>query len=78
MHIHAKVHLDSETVLTTQFYFDDDVTARVFTTTGLPGRVEPRRLQRERRALRPGASSLTLSEEGEGYRGRITLDVARA
>ena len=30
MHIHAKVHLDASTVLTTQLYFDDAVTDRVF------------------------------------------------
>ncbi|HWM08837.1 MAG TPA: hypothetical protein VNO82_05825, partial [Solirubrobacteraceae bacterium] len=30
VHIHAKVHLDSSTVLTTQLFFDDEVTSAVF------------------------------------------------
>ena len=30
VHIHAKVHLDKQTVLTTQLYFDDDVQREVF------------------------------------------------
>jgi protocatechuate 3,4-dioxygenase beta subunit len=38
VHVHAKVHLDRETVLTTQFYFADDVTARVFGRRPLPRR----------------------------------------
>ena len=30
MHIHAKVHLDTKTVLTTQLYFDDALSDKVF------------------------------------------------
>jgi len=30
VHIHAKVHIDRENVLTTQLYFDDDVTDEVY------------------------------------------------
>lgn len=30
VHIHVKVHLDDRTVLTTQLYFDEDTTARVY------------------------------------------------
>jgi protocatechuate 3,4-dioxygenase beta subunit len=79
IHIHAKVHLDRETVLTTQLYFDDAFSARVFTRhDAYPGE-----------SNRDGFNSsdgiydeeleLTLSEAGPGaYRGRITLDVERA
>lgn len=31
VHIHAKVHIDDSTVLTTQFFFDDDVNEAIFT-----------------------------------------------
>ena len=31
IHIHAKVHLDKQTALTTQLYFDDTFSAHVFT-----------------------------------------------
>jgi protocatechuate 3,4-dioxygenase beta subunit len=30
VHIHAKVHLDKRTVLTTQLFFDDEISQRVF------------------------------------------------
>ena len=30
VHIHAKVHIDTTTMLTTQLYFDEDVTAAVY------------------------------------------------
>ena len=39
VHIHAKVHLDKRTVLTTQFYFDDGFTDRVFSLS--PTRATP-------------------------------------
>jgi protocatechuate 3,4-dioxygenase beta subunit len=32
VHIHAKVHIDDATVLTTQFFFDDAVNNEIFTT----------------------------------------------
>jgi protocatechuate 3,4-dioxygenase beta subunit len=77
VHIHAKVHLDKRTVLTTQLYFDDHVSARVFLDDPYPGE-----------SNRDGFNStdplyrreleLTLSRKGERYRGLITLDVARA
>lgn len=77
IHIHAKVHLDKRTVLTTQMYFDDSVSARVFLQDPYPGE-----------SNRDGSNStdglyrkdleLTLSRRGEGYRGLMTVDVARA
>jgi protocatechuate 3,4-dioxygenase beta subunit len=36
VHIHAKVHLDRQTVLTTQLYFGDAVSGRVFAGGGYP------------------------------------------
>jgi protocatechuate 3,4-dioxygenase beta subunit len=76
-HIHAKVHLDKATLLTTQFFttkaIDDVVYAR-----------EPYRQDSGRDTFNDGdgiyveQGELTLSEEGEGVVGLITLDVKRA
>ena len=43
VHIHAKVHLDKQTVLTTQFYFDDKVSAKVFKGTPMRRRKDAMR-----------------------------------
>ena len=40
VHIHAKVHLDSQTVLTTQLFFDDAVSAQVYDARAV---LDPRR-----------------------------------
>jgi protocatechuate 3,4-dioxygenase beta subunit len=77
VHIHAKVHLDKRTVLTTQFYFDDDFTDRVFS-------LEPyasdtgRDAFNDRDALYERSLELTLSKDGDAYLGLITVDVERA
>jgi protocatechuate 3,4-dioxygenase beta subunit len=77
VHIHAKVHLDKRTVLTTQFYFDDDFTDRVFS-------LEPYASDRGRDAFNDSDAlyerslELTLSKDGDAYLGLITVDVARA
>jgi protocatechuate 3,4-dioxygenase beta subunit len=73
VHIHAKVHLDKQTVLTTQLYFDERTTAAVYrrppyasdtgdTTNRTDGIFD------ERLVLR-------LTEAGDGYRGAISFDV---
>jgi protocatechuate 3,4-dioxygenase beta subunit len=77
VHIHAKVHVDKQTVLTTQFYFADDFTDRVFSR-------EPYSSDTGRDAFNDSDSlyerdlELTLSKEDGAYLGLITLDVARA
>ncbi len=77
VHIHGKVHLDKRTVLTTQFYFADSFTDRVFAR-------EPYASDRGRDAfnatdpLYERDLELTLSKERAAYVGLITLDVARA
>jgi protocatechuate 3,4-dioxygenase beta subunit len=77
VHIHAKVHLDSETVLTTQFYFADDVTARVFVDDPYPGESNRDGFNSSDGLYDPNLE-LTLSEERDGYSGRFTVDVERA
>ena len=78
IHIHAKVHLDRTTVLTTQLYFDDAFSARVFTRDeAYPGESNRDGFNASD-GIYDERLELTLAEEGEAYRGRITLDVARA
>ena len=78
IHIHAKVHLDRETVLTTQLYFDDAFSARVFTRDDAYPGESNRDGFNATDSLYEKDLELTLSEAGKAYRGRITLDVARA
>jgi protocatechuate 3,4-dioxygenase beta subunit len=77
VHVHAKVHLDKQTVLTTQFYFDDDVSSRVYVDDPYPGESN-RDVFNSSDPLYRQELELTLSREGEGYRGLITVDVERA
>ena len=78
VHIHAKVHLDKETVLTTQFYFDDAFSARVFTKDDAYPGESNRDGFNASDGLYDKDLELTLSEERDGYSGLITLDVERA
>jgi protocatechuate 3,4-dioxygenase beta subunit len=77
VHIHAKVHIDKQTALTTQLCFADDFTAKVY-------RAEPYASDAGRDTFNQNDSlyskelELTLSAEDGGYLGLITLDVATA
>jgi protocatechuate 3,4-dioxygenase beta subunit len=77
VHIHAKVHVDASTVLTTQLYFDEEITAAVY--------------EREPYASDSGRDTfndsdgifderllLDLSERDDGYLGLISFDVQAA
>ena len=77
VHIHGKVHLDRQTVLTTQFYFDDRVSAHVFVNDPYPGESN-RDGFNDTDGLYDPDLELTLSEEDGGHLGLITLDVASA
>ncbi len=77
VHVHAKVHLDKRTVLTTQFYFDDDVSSRVYLDDPYPGESNRDGFNTSDPLYRQELE-LTLSREGEGFRGLMTVDVARA
>jgi protocatechuate 3,4-dioxygenase beta subunit len=77
VHIHAKVHLDRQTVLTTQFFFDEDVTDQVYTDE--PYASDTGRDQfNDSDGIFDERLVLTLSEEDEGWLGLMTLDVERA
>jgi protocatechuate 3,4-dioxygenase beta subunit len=75
VHIHAKVHLDSSTVLTTQLFFDDAVTDRVFAAAPYSSRGE-RDTRNGNDGIFDEAVVLDLSRDGDGYLGTISFDVA--
>lgn len=77
VHIHGKVHLDSRTVLTTQFYFDDEVSASVFVEDPYPGESN-RDGYNDTDGLYRRDLELRLKKERGAYRGLITLDVESA
>ena len=74
VHIHAKVHVDSETALTTQLNFDDDFTAKVFEREPYSGRTG-RDTFNDSDGIFDEATVLKLSEDGDGYLGVFRLDV---
>jgi protocatechuate 3,4-dioxygenase beta subunit len=76
-HIHAKVHVDSTTVLTTQLYFDDAINTSVY-AGGSPYQDAEGRVRNEADGIFDPALVLALSEEGAGYLGTISFDVATA
>ena len=77
VHIHAKVHVDRQTVLTTQFYFGDEVSTKVFEDDAY-GSAAGRDSFNDSDGLYDSNLELTLSDESDGYLGLITLDVASA
>jgi protocatechuate 3,4-dioxygenase beta subunit len=73
VHIHAKVHLDNRTALTTQLYFDDDLTDQVVDSspyTGADGR-----MRNDDDNLFLDETLLTITPEVDGYVGVMTFDV---
>ena len=77
VHIHGKVHVDKQTVLTTQLYFDDEFSTKVF-EAGAYASASGRDSFNESDGIYDSSLELTLSEENDGYLGLITLDVASA
>jgi len=78
VHIHTKVHLTASSAMTTQLYFDDSITDQVYAAA--PYNTRPGRETRnpDDGIFRGGggATTLSLSREGSGYLGLITLGVA--
>jgi protocatechuate 3,4-dioxygenase beta subunit len=74
-HIHAKVHLDNRTVLTTQLFFEEAVTEQVYG-------VEPyashsgRDVFNDNDGIFDPSLVLTVKRDGDGYRGLMTFDVS--
>jgi hypothetical protein len=76
VHIHAKVHVNSEVVLTTQLFFEDAITTAVLAAEPYAAHGE-RRTSNDSDGIFDPATMLTLSEEGDGYVGLITFDLVR-
>jgi protocatechuate 3,4-dioxygenase beta subunit len=77
VHIHAKVHVDRQTVLTTQFYFDDEFSRKVFEGDAYASAAGRDALNASD-GIYDRNLELTLSDEDDGHLGLITLDVASA
>ena len=75
VHIHAKVHLDRRTVLTTQLYFDDAVSDRVFSGGGYPD--AGGRQRNDADGIYEESLLLTLERREQGYLGLMNFDIAR-
>jgi protocatechuate 3,4-dioxygenase beta subunit len=77
VHIHVKVHLDNRTLLTSQLYFDDDVSAAVFKRSPYSRRTGRDTFNSDDPIFDEGLL-LSLARRGGDYLGAINLDVARA
>jgi protocatechuate 3,4-dioxygenase beta subunit len=80
VHIHTKVHLDTSTTLTTQLYFDDAVSATVYETEPYSTHAGRDTTNARDGVMRTGGGTppmLTLSTDGDGYLGLITISVDR-
>ena len=76
VHIHAKAHLDSATLLTTQLYFDDDVTDAVYAGEPYASNGE-RSTRNDADGIFDPATVMTVTEDGQGWLGLITIGVDR-
>jgi len=74
VHIHAKVQLSNRELLTTQLYFDDDLTDEVFSRAPYNGQGDRSTRNDGDGIFRPEAV-LTVSEQGDGYLAVMTMGV---
>lgn len=74
VHVHAKVHLDRSTLLTTQLFFDESVTDSVYAADpyAATGQRDTRNAED---TIYDDRLLLTLQEDGDGYLGLITFAV---
>jgi protocatechuate 3,4-dioxygenase beta subunit len=77
VHIHAKVHLDGSTALTTQLFFDDGVSDKVYAREPYSGS-NTRDTTNESDGIFDESLVLDLSSEGDGYLGLISFDANQA
>ena len=79
VHVHAKVHLDTSRELTTQLYFDDDVTTEAHAVAPYAGRPQRDTLNSTDGIYAGGgrpAPLLTPARDGDGWLGLVTLGIA--
>jgi protocatechuate 3,4-dioxygenase beta subunit len=74
VHIHFKVHLNRNTVLTSQLYFDEKISDAVYAGQPYAGHTG-RRTSNEQDSIFDEANLLTLSQDGAGYLGVMTVGV---
>jgi protocatechuate 3,4-dioxygenase beta subunit len=77
VHIHAKVHLDNQTVLTTQLFFDDEVSTKVYERQPYASHGARDQFNDSDGIFDPSLV-MTVREDGDGYRGLMTFDVVKA
>jgi protocatechuate 3,4-dioxygenase beta subunit len=77
VHIHAKVHLDKRTVLTTQLFTTREWDEQVFATAPYSAD-SGRDTFNETDGIYEDGLALTLSEDGDGVLGVMTFDVRRS
>ena len=77
MHIHAKVHLDRRTVLTSQLFFADDFTDEVYAREPYSGN-PARDTSNDSDGIYRKDLELSLRTDGDKVLGFITFDVSRA
>jgi protocatechuate 3,4-dioxygenase beta subunit len=75
VHIHAKVHVDNATVLTTQLYFDEAVTDAVYSSAPYSQHTG-RDTFNDDDNIFDDELLLTLSPDGDGYLGVMSFNVA--
>jgi protocatechuate 3,4-dioxygenase beta subunit len=77
VHIHAKVHLDRATLLTTQLFFDEGTTSAVHRREPYSSRTG-RDTFNDSDGIFAESQVLTTRRDGGGYLGLLTLDVERS
>ena len=77
VHIHVKVHLDARTVLTTQLYFDDALSDRVYADRPYAAR-GTRDQGNDSDGIFDQSLVMTAKAEDGGVRGVMTFDVRKA
>jgi protocatechuate 3,4-dioxygenase beta subunit len=73
-HIHCKVHLDRKTVLTTQLYFDDNLTDEIYLDPPYAGR-PPRDTRNDTDSIYDDVGLLTMQRGGDGCLAAVNLGV---
>ena len=76
-HIHAKVHIDNATALTTQLYFDDALSAKVYATGAYADRGQPD-MRNADDGIFDASLVMTTKPDDDGWLGVMTFDVRSA
>jgi protocatechuate 3,4-dioxygenase beta subunit len=78
VHIHTRVHPNASSVLTSQLYFDDDITKKVYATSPYNQHSGRDTSNNNDRIMTSGGGAppqLSLEPDGDGYLGLITIGV---